>query len=58
VQHEGLYVRGVAAFCAALKGQGEPAATALDGIRSLAAALAVAEACRTGALVRVPELEV
>ena len=58
VHHEGLYVRGVAAFCAALQGQGEPAATALDGIRSLAAALAVAEACRTGAQVRVPELEV
>jgi len=57
VQHEGLYVRGVAAFCAALKGQGEPAATGLDGIRSLAAALAVAEACRLGALVRIPELE-
>jgi 1,5-anhydro-D-fructose reductase (1,5-anhydro-D-mannitol-forming) len=56
VDHEGLYVRGVAAFCAALKGQGEPAATALDGIRSLAAALAVAQACRTGSLVRIPEL--
>jgi 1,5-anhydro-D-fructose reductase (1,5-anhydro-D-mannitol-forming) len=56
VNHEGLYVRGVAAFCAAVRGQGEPAATALDGIRSLAAALAVAEACRTGSLVRIPEL--
>jgi 1,5-anhydro-D-fructose reductase (1,5-anhydro-D-mannitol-forming) len=39
-----------------VRGQGEPAATALDGIRSLAAALAVAEACRTGSLVRIPEL--
>jgi 1,5-anhydro-D-fructose reductase (1,5-anhydro-D-mannitol-forming) len=56
VNHESLYVRGVAAFCAALEGQGEPAATAQDGIRSLAAALAVAEACRLGALVRIPEL--
>ena len=56
VNHEGLYVRGVAAFCAAVRGQGEPAATALDGIRSLAAALAVSEACRTGSLVRIPEL--
>jgi 1,5-anhydro-D-fructose reductase (1,5-anhydro-D-mannitol-forming) len=56
VSHEGLYVRGVAAFCSAVSGQGEPAATALDGIHSLAAALAVSEACRTGSLVRIPEL--
>jgi 1,5-anhydro-D-fructose reductase (1,5-anhydro-D-mannitol-forming) len=56
VNHEGLYLRGVAAFCSALKGQGGPAATALDGIRSLAAALAVSESCRTGSLVRIPEI--
>jgi 1,5-anhydro-D-fructose reductase (1,5-anhydro-D-mannitol-forming) len=53
VDHENLYVRGVAAFCAAIRGEGAPAATAEDGVRSLAAALAVAEACRTGATVRV-----
>ena len=57
VKHEGLYVRGVAAFCAALRGAGKPAATGEDGVRSLAAAIAVAEACRTGSLVRVPQVD-
>ena len=53
VEHESLYVRGVAAFCAALLGQGAPAATAEDGVRSLATALAVIQACRTGTTARV-----
>lgn len=53
VEHEDLYQRGVAAFCAALRGEGPPAASAEDGLRSLAVALAVAESCRTGATVRV-----
>ncbi len=53
VEHESLYVRGVAAFCAALRGEGPPAATAEDGVRSLATALAVVEACRTGTTARV-----
>ena len=53
VVHENLYVRGVAAFCAAIRGNGAPAATAEDGVRSLAAALAVREACRTGTATRV-----
>ena len=48
VEHENLYVRGVAAFCAAMAGRGQPAASAEDGVRSLAAALAVAQACRSG----------
>jgi len=56
VDHEGLYERGVAAFCAALKGSGAPAASGEDGVRSLAAAIAVADACRTGSLVRIPEI--
>jgi 1,5-anhydro-D-fructose reductase (1,5-anhydro-D-mannitol-forming) len=55
IAHENLYERGTAAFCAAMRGQGAPAATAEDGVRSLAAALAVAEACRTGMAVRVPD---
>lgn len=55
VEHENLYVRGVAAFCAALRSDGAPAASAEDGVRSLAAALAVAQACRTGAAVRVAQ---
>jgi 1,5-anhydro-D-fructose reductase (1,5-anhydro-D-mannitol-forming) len=53
VEHENLYVRGVASFCAAIRGMGAPAATAEDGIRSLATALAVVDACRTGATTRV-----
>jgi 1,5-anhydro-D-fructose reductase (1,5-anhydro-D-mannitol-forming) len=53
VTHENLYERGVAAFCAAMRGEGEPAASGLDGVRSLATALAVAEACRTGTRVRI-----
>ncbi len=53
VAHHDLYQRGVAAFCAALRGEGAPAATAQDGLCSLAAALAVAEACRTGSAVRI-----
>jgi len=56
IAHENLYVRGVAAFCAALRGEGQPAATAEDGVRSLATALAVLEACRKGAAVRLPEI--
>ena len=48
VEHKNLYERGVAMFCAAMQGQQTPAATALDGVKSLAAALAVVQACRTG----------
>ncbi|WP_114968176.1 Gfo/Idh/MocA family protein [Rhodoferax ferrireducens] len=48
VEHENLYARGVAAFCAAMLGKGQPAASAEDGVRSLTAALAVVHACRTG----------
>jgi 1,5-anhydro-D-fructose reductase (1,5-anhydro-D-mannitol-forming) len=48
IEHESLYSRGVASFCAAMKGEGQPAATAEDGVRSLAGALAVVDACKTG----------
>jgi 1,5-anhydro-D-fructose reductase (1,5-anhydro-D-mannitol-forming) len=58
VEHENLYVRGVAGFCAAMRGEGEPAASAEDGVRSLAAALAVAEACRSGRAVRIAPVEI
>ncbi len=57
VEHENLYVRGVARFCAAIRGEGTPAASGLDGVRSLATALAIAEACRTGRSVRVTSLQ-
>ena len=53
VEHENLYVRGVRSFCAAMRGDGAPAATAEDGVRSLATALAVLDACRTGAVIKV-----
>ena len=43
-----LYVQGVTDFLAAVAGQGEPAASGEDGIASLAVALAVREAARTG----------
>lgn len=55
VQPHDLYVRGVGQFCAALEGRGQPAATAMDGVRSLATALAVREACRSGQVVAVPQ---
>ena len=51
-----LYAQGVADFLAAVAGQGAPAASGEDGIASLAVALAVREAARTGQrqLVKVP----
>ncbi|WP_342620881.1 Gfo/Idh/MocA family oxidoreductase [Rhodoferax sp. GW822-FHT02A01] len=48
IDHQSLYARGVAAFCEAMLGRGAPAATALDGVKSLAGALAVLDACKTG----------
>lgn len=53
VEHENLYVRGVRAFCAALRGEGEPAASGLDGVRSLHAALAILESARSGRCVPI-----
>ena len=53
IEHENLYINGVAAFCAAMAGQGEPACTAEDGVRSLATALAVSEACHSGSSVKI-----
>ena len=57
VVHESLYARGVAAFCAAMRGEGVPAATAEDGVRSLATALSVVEACRSGRAIKLSPLE-
>jgi 1,5-anhydro-D-fructose reductase (1,5-anhydro-D-mannitol-forming) len=51
--HENLYVRAVGLFNQAVKGKGEPAATAQDGICSLAIALAAQESARTGCRVKV-----
>jgi 1,5-anhydro-D-fructose reductase (1,5-anhydro-D-mannitol-forming) len=49
-----LYVRGLNAFAAAVRGEGVPTATGVDGVRSLVAAVAVAESLRTGHTVTVP----
>jgi 1,5-anhydro-D-fructose reductase (1,5-anhydro-D-mannitol-forming) len=43
-----LYAQGVQDFLGAVAGQGQPAATGRDGVASLAVALAVREAARTG----------
>lgn len=53
VAHENLYARSVARFNAAVRGEGEPAATADDGLCSLAVALAAQESARTGCLAHV-----
>jgi 1,5-anhydro-D-fructose reductase (1,5-anhydro-D-mannitol-forming) len=53
IEHGNLYERSVARFNAAVRGEGEPAATGEDGVRSLAVALAVREAAESGCVVRV-----
>jgi 1,5-anhydro-D-fructose reductase (1,5-anhydro-D-mannitol-forming) len=54
VSHENLYERSVRRFNAAIAGEGEPAATAHDGLCSLAVALAALESARTGCVAKVP----
>jgi 1,5-anhydro-D-fructose reductase (1,5-anhydro-D-mannitol-forming) len=51
VVHENLYERSVRRFNAAVRGEGLPAATAEDGLRSLEVALAVRKAAETGQMV-------
>jgi 1,5-anhydro-D-fructose reductase (1,5-anhydro-D-mannitol-forming) len=53
VDHENLYERSVRCFNAAIRGEGKPAATGADGVRSLAVALAVRESARTGRTVQI-----
>jgi 1,5-anhydro-D-fructose reductase (1,5-anhydro-D-mannitol-forming) len=53
VKHANLYERSVRCFNAAIRGEGEPAASGVDGVRSLAVALAVRESAETGRTVRV-----
>jgi 1,5-anhydro-D-fructose reductase (1,5-anhydro-D-mannitol-forming) len=48
-----LYAEGVRRFHAAIAGDGEPAATGLDGVKSLAVALAVREAAARGVRIDV-----
>jgi len=48
IEHENLYVRGLTAFHAAMRGEGAPSASGVDGVRSMALAIAALEAARTG----------
>jgi len=50
---ESLYVRALRAFHAAMRGEGEPAVTGEDGIKSLAVALAVRQSAASGRAVKV-----
>ncbi len=48
-----LYVRSMGMFIDAVKGNGSPSATGMDGIKSLAVAIAVKESAQTGMHVHV-----
>lgn len=48
-----LYGHSLGLFAAAVAGQGRPSADGIDGLKSLAVAMAVREAARTGRAVRV-----
>ena len=48
VRHEGLYVRALRNFHAAIAGNGAPSADGMDGVRSLAIARATLRAAATG----------
>ncbi len=57
LEHANLYETALAAFHAAIAGKGAPSATGEDGIWSLATGLAVVEAARSGAAVKIePQL--
>jgi 1,5-anhydro-D-fructose reductase (1,5-anhydro-D-mannitol-forming) len=53
LDREGLYVRALRQFHAAIRGEGPPAADGRDGVWSLATALAAAESAKTGRAVPV-----
>jgi len=55
IAHENLYERSVRCFNAAIRGEGEPAASGEDGVRSLAVALAVRESAQTRRTVQVAD---
>jgi len=48
-----LYVQGLSDFVSAAKGEGRPAASGWDGVKSLAVALTVRDAARTGSRLTV-----
>src|SRR5829696_5122299 len=53
IEHENLYERSVRCFNEAIRDKAEPAASGVDGVRSLAVALAVRASAGTGRTVRV-----
>ena len=53
LDHENLYARSLTAFHAAIRGEGAPAATGEDGVRSMAVALAALESAATGRVTTV-----
>jgi 1,5-anhydro-D-fructose reductase (1,5-anhydro-D-mannitol-forming) len=53
LDHENLYERSLRAFHAAVHGEGQPAATGEDGVRSMALALAALKSARTGRVTAV-----
>jgi 1,5-anhydro-D-fructose reductase (1,5-anhydro-D-mannitol-forming) len=54
IAHENLYERSVRMFNAAVRGEGRPAASGEDGLRSLAIALAAQESAASGCTALVP----
>ena len=53
LDHENIYQRSVRAFQNATRGQGAPAATGEDGVRSLAVAIAALESAAAGRTARI-----
>ena len=51
-----LYERALGAFHRAIRGEGQPAATGEDGLRSLAFGLAAIESARTGRRIDIGEV--
>ena len=56
LDQENLYARSLRLFHAAIRGEGQPAATGEDGVRSLALALAVQKSAREGRRVTLDEI--
>lgn len=56
LEHENLYARSLRQFHGAIRGQGQPAATGEDGVRSLALALAVRKSAHEGRRVTLDEI--
>jgi 1,5-anhydro-D-fructose reductase (1,5-anhydro-D-mannitol-forming) len=56
IAHENLYERSVRHFNAAVRGEGAPAASGIDGVHSLAIALAARESAASGRVVSLTDL--